>query len=177
MHRHELTDEQWSAVEPLIPRSTARTGRPASDRRLMLNGLFWILCTGAPWRDLPERFGPWQTVYDHFRRWRKSGAFACIINALQIKLDDNGLIDWELWCVDGAIVRAARAAAGADKKVSPATVTNPPTTHWAAAEAGLDQSSTWSLTARAIRWPSKSPPGKCTKAPAPKRSSARRSRV
>lgn len=85
MRRHELSDEQWAAVEPLIPRSTATTGRPPSDRRLMLDGLFWILATGAPWRDLPERFGPWQTVYDHFRKWRKSGVFAAIIEALQVK--------------------------------------------------------------------------------------------
>jgi transposase len=175
MHRHEITDEQWMLVEPHIPRSKARTGRPASDRRLMLNGIFWILGTGAPWRDLPERFGPWQTVYDHFRKWRKSGVFADIIDALQIKLDDKGLIDWELWCVDGAIVRAARAAAGASKKVSGATPTSRQTTLWAAAEAGLERSSTWLLTARELRWPSNSPPGKCTRAPAPNRSSARRS--
>jgi transposase len=176
MHRHQLTDEQWSAVQPLIPRSTARTGRPASDRRLMADGLFWILATGAPWRDLPERFGPWQTVYDHFRKWRKSGVFAAIIEALQVKLDNQGYIDWELWCVDGANVRAARAAAGADKKVSTATLTNPPTTHWAAAAAGLDRSSTWSLTVKAFPWPSKSLPGKCTSRRSPSRSSGKRSR-
>ena len=176
MHRHQLTDEQWAAVEPLIPRSTATTGRPASDRRLMADGLFWILATGAPWRDLPERFGPWQTVYDHFRKWRKSGVFASIIEALQVKLDNKEYIDWELWCVDGASVRAARAAAGADKKVSTATATNPPTTHWAAAAAGLDRSSTWSLTVRAIPLPSKSPQAKSTSRPSPNRSSPKRSR-
>ena len=153
MHRHELTDEQWALVEPHIPRSTARTGRPPSDPRLMLNGIVWVLCTGAPWRDLPERFGPWQTVYDHFRKWRKSGVFAAIIDALQVKLDDQGLIDWELWCVDGASVRGSRAAAGADKKVSSGTQTNRPTMLWAAAEAGLDRSSTWLLTAREFRLP------------------------
>ena len=79
MKRHELTDEQWEAVKPLVPYKPARTGRPPSDPRLMLSGIFWILGTGAPWRDLPERFGPWQTVYDHFRRWRASGVFARII--------------------------------------------------------------------------------------------------
>jgi len=151
MKRHELTDEQWVLVEPHLPLSTARTGRPARDRRTLLNGIFWILCTGAPWRDLPERFGPWQTVYHHFRKWRRSGVFARIIEALQIKLDQRGLIDWELWCVDGANVRAARAAAGADKKVSSGTPTNPRTTLWAAAEAGLDRSSIWLLTARELR--------------------------
>ena len=151
MRRHELTDEQWALVEPLIPRSTARTGRPPSDPRLMLNGIFWILHTGAPWRDLPERFGPWQTVYDHFRKWRKAGVFAAVVEALQIKLDKHGLVDWDLWCVDGAHVRASRAAAGAGKKVAGGTRTNRRTTRWAAAEAGLDRSSTWSLTAREPR--------------------------
>ena len=151
MKRHELTDEQWALVEAHLPLSTARTGRPARDRRTLLNAIFWILCTGAPWRDLPERFGPWQTVYDHFRKWRKSGVFAGIIEALQIKLDRQGLIDWELWCVDGANVRAARAAAGADKKVSSGIPTNPKTTLWAAAEAGLEPSSIWLLTARELR--------------------------
>jgi transposase len=155
MKRHELTDEQWTLVEPHFPRSKARTGRPPSDPRLMLNGIFWILGTGAPWRDLPERFGPWQTVYDHFAKWRRSGVFAKIIDALQVKLDDQGLIDWELWCVDGASVRAARAAAGADKKVSIATRTSRRTTRWAAAEAGLDRNSIWLLTAQALRSRSK----------------------
>ena len=151
MKRHELTDEQWALVEPLVPLSTARTGRPSRDRRTLLNGLFWILHTGAPWRDLPERFGPWQTVYHHFAKWRREGVFAEIIEALQITLDDRGLIDWDLWCIDGANVRAARAAGGAGKKVSAGTQTNPPTTLWAAAEAGLDRNSTWLLTARELR--------------------------
>jgi transposase len=153
--RHALTDEQWQLIEPLIPKSTARTGRPPKDRRLMLDGIFWVLATGAPWRDLPERFGPWQTVYDHFSKWRKAGVFAAVVEALQVKLDKDGLIDWDLWCVDGASVRASRAAAGADKKASAGTATSRPTTLWAAAEAGLDRSSTWLLTARELRWPSK----------------------
>ena len=110
MKRHELTDEQWELVGPLVPESTAKTGRPPSDRRLMLDGVFWSLTTGVPWRDLPDRFGPWQTVYGHFSKWRREGLFAKIIEALHIKLDERGLIDWDLWCVDGANVRAARAA-------------------------------------------------------------------
>ena len=151
MKRHELTDEQWDLVEPLLPSKSARTGRPPKDRRQMLNGIFWILGTGAPWRDLPERFGPWQNVHRYFSDWRREGVFARVIEALQVKLDARGLIDWELWCVDGTSVRAARAAAGADKKVSTGTRTSRRTTRWAAAEAGLDRSSTWSLTVRALR--------------------------
>ena len=151
MTRHALTDEQWLLIEPLIPQKKARTGRPPRDRRMMLDGTFWILGTGAPWRDLPERFGPWQTVYDHFWKWRKSGVFTTIVETLQVKLDEQGLIDWELWCVDGASVRAARAAAGAEKKVSTSTPMSPRTTRWAAAEAGLERNSTWLLTATALR--------------------------
>jgi transposase len=169
MKRHELTDEQWALVDPYLPLSTARTGRPPRDRRTLLNAVFWILCTGAPWRDLPERFGPWQTAYDHFCNWRRTGVFASIIEVLQVKLDDHGYIDWELWCVDGSNVRAARAAAGAEKKVSTATPTNRPTTRWAAVEAGLARNSTWLLTARALRWPSKLPPARCTNRPVPSR--------
>jgi transposase len=162
MKRHELTDEQWALVEPIVPKSAARTGRPAQDRRIVLNGIFWILHTGAPWRDLPERFGPWQTVYHHFARWRREGVFDEIIQCLQIRLDDRGLIDWDLWCIDGANVRAARAAAGADKKVSSGTPTSRRIMHWAAAEAGLDRNSTWSLTVTALPSPSRSRPGKST---------------
>lgn len=150
MRRHSLTDEQWERIELLIPQHKARTGRPSRDRRVLLDGTFWILGTGAPWRDLPDRFGPWQTVYDHFSRWRRSGVFDRIVDALQVKLDTKGLIDWELWCVDGTSVRASRAAAGADKKVSPGTRTNRRITRWAAAEAGLDRNSTWLLTAGAL---------------------------
>jgi len=167
MKRHALTDEQWELIEPLIPVSTAKTGRPAKDPRLMLDGIFWVLATGAPWRDLPERFGPFQSVHRYFSAWRKAGVFSKIIEALQVKLDNRGLIDWEMWCIDGASVRATRAAAGADKKVSSDIRASPPTTRWAAAEAGLDRSSMLCLTAAALPWRSTSRPVKSTKARKP----------
>jgi transposase len=147
MKRHELSDEQWACVGALLPKRMAKTGRPGSDPRLMLNAIVWILRTGAPWRDLPERFGPWQTAYDHFSKWRRDGVFERILEALQIRLDRAGRIDWDLWCVDGTQIRASRAAAGADKKVSNGTRPNRATTRWAAAEAGSDPSSIWLLTA------------------------------
>ncbi len=162
MKRHALTDEQWELIEPLIPRSEAKTGRPAKDRRLMLDGTLWILATGAPWRDLPERFGPFQNVHRYFSAWRKAGVFAKVVEALQVKLDNAGLIDWDLWLVDGSNVRASRVAAGARKKRGAASTSNPPTTRWAARAADGDQSSTWLLTERALCSPSPLPRDKRT---------------
>jgi transposase len=149
--RHEVTDQEWEFLSPLIPAKHAGIGRPPSDPRVMLNGIMWILKTGAPWRDLPPRFGPWQTVYDYFSRWRDAGVYDRVLEALHIRLDENGQIDWDLWCIDGSSVRAARAAAGADKKVSNATKTSRKTTLWAARAADSQASSTWLLTARACR--------------------------
>ena len=116
MKRHELTDEQWELVEPLIPRSTARTGRPAKDRRRLLNGIFWILCHR---RSLARPARALWPVADRVRllpQLAQERRLRSIIEALQVKLDKAGYIDWDLWCVDGASVRAARAAAGAEKK-------------------------------------------------------------
>ena len=155
MHRHQLTDEQWDLVKEFVPQKDSAMGRPPADAREMLDGILWILRTGAPWRDLPTRFGPWQTVYDYFSKWRKSGVFDQILQALQIRLDHRGKIDWDLWCIDGSNVRAARCAAGADKKAACVTPKSRKTTRWAAAAADLAQNSTWSLTATAFRWRSK----------------------
>ena len=151
MKRHEVTDEQWEVIQPILPKRTAKTGRPPSDPRLMLNGILWILRTGSPWRDLPERFGPWQTVYDHFAKWRALGAYDRILEALHIRLDADGTIDWDLWCIDGSSVRASRAAAGASKEAAVATRKSQKTTLWAAREADSAASSTWLLTVEACR--------------------------
>jgi len=151
MKRHEVTDAQWEVIQPILPKRTAKTGRPPSDPRLMLNGILWILRTGSPWRDLPERFGPWQTVYDHFAKWRALGAYDRILEALHIRLDADGAIDWDLWCIDGSSVRASRAAAGASKKAAVVTRKSQKTTRWAAREADSAASSTWLLTVEACR--------------------------
>ena len=130
--RHEVTDEEWQLVDEYVTRPAAATGRPRRDARQMLNGVMWVLRTGAPWRDLPERFGPWETVYYYFNLWRADGTYDRVLSALQIRLDRDGHIDWDLWCIDGSNVRAARAAAGASKKVTGDMPTNPETTVWAA---------------------------------------------
>jgi len=117
--RYELADEQWELIELILPKRTAQTGRKPRDPRPMLNGMVWILRSGAPWRDLPERYGPWQTVYDYYRHWRNNGTFDRFLSALHVRLDPNGRIDGDLWCIDGSSVRAARAAAGAAKSLTP----------------------------------------------------------
>ena len=147
MRRHELSDVQWAWIEGLFPANEGR-GRPWKDHRQMVNGMLWVLRTGAPWRDLPARYGPWQTVYDRFNRWRKDSTWDRILEHLQIRLDRAGRIDWDLWCIDGSSVRGSRAAAGARKK---GTHKSPSTTRWAAQKADLAARSTWWLTARACR--------------------------
>lgn len=115
VRRHELTDEQWEKIEPLLPPQKPETGRPRSDHRQMINGMLWILRTGAPWRDLPERYGPWQTVYGRFNRWRKQGLWQEIFKKVQVAADSRGEIEWEVHFVDSTIVRAHQHAAGAKK--------------------------------------------------------------
>ena len=135
MVRHGLTDEQWEIVRPFIPVSTARTGRPTRDPREMLDGILWVLVTGAAWRDVPEVFGPWETVYLYFARWQRESIFQRIVQALQVKLDEAGKLDWSAWCVDGTSIRASRSAGGAAKKVSIRTSANLKITPWATAAA------------------------------------------
>ena len=115
MKRHELTDQQWELIAPFFPANGQRGGQ-WNDHHTTVNGIFWRLNTGAPWRDLPERYGPWQTVYDRFRNLRHSGVLDQILGRLQLQLNEAGLIDPDLFCIDGSNVRAARAAAGAAKK-------------------------------------------------------------
>jgi transposase len=118
MHRYELSDRRWARIAPFLsPRPRPdRVGRPPCDHRAILNGILWILHTGAPWRDLPERYGRWETVFARFNRWRRDGTWSRIATALLDELDDKGLIDHDLHCIDGTVIRASRAAAGAGKK-------------------------------------------------------------
>ena len=158
MRRHELSDEQWVLIEPLLPRRYGRGGQ-WKDHRQVLNGMFWRLRTGAPWRDIPERYGSWKTIYDRFNRYRRDGTLDQMLEALQVRLDRDGLIDWNLWCIDGTTVRATRAAAGAGKRGAPK---NLPTTLWAAREAVSAANCTWLLTAEACPLPSTRRPGRST---------------
>jgi transposase len=112
--RHELTDAPWELIADFFP-VQGRGGR-WTDHRTVFNGILWRLRTGAPWRDLPERYGPWQTVYHRSNAMRQSGLLDRILEQLQARLNAAGRIDPELFCVDGTSIRANRAAAGAAKK-------------------------------------------------------------
>jgi transposase len=113
MRRGELTDEQWEKLAPLLPAQKPKVGRPAQDHRLILNAIFWIVRTGAPWRDMPERYGSWSTVASRFYRWVKAGVWQRVLEALQQQADAEGQIDWEKHSVDSTIIRAHQHAAGA----------------------------------------------------------------
>ena len=115
MTRHRLTDEQWDAIADVFP-APARTGRPPRDRRTIVEGILWIMRTGSPWRDLPEEFGPWATVWDLFDKWNADGTLYEILRRLRALQIEAGEIDEQLWCIDGTTVRAARCAAGGGKK-------------------------------------------------------------
>lgn len=114
--RYELSDAQWDLVVRLLPNEAKGFGRPRRDDRTLMNGMFWMLNSGASWRDLPERYGPWQTVYDRFRHWQKQGVLERIFEQLRLKLDEKGLIEPQTWMIDATIVKAHKAAAGAGKK-------------------------------------------------------------
>lgn len=170
MARHGLTDEGWALLYPLLPdEAEKRVGRPWLPHRRMIDAIFWILVAGAPWRDLPEVFGPWITVYRRFARWQLDGTWGRIMETLQFKLDDQGKLDGDLWCIDGTIARATRAAAGAPKKV--ATLRNPKITDSAIPKEVSPPRSTSSRTATAFRSPSSLPRANGTKAPSSKRPS------
>ena len=116
IRRHEVTDAQWARLAPLLAEVAPEqpvTGRPNKDHRLILNGILWKIRTGAPWRDLPERYGPWQTVYSRFRRWRLAGQWDRLFAAVQRQEDAAGRLDWTLHFVDGSVIRAHQHAAGA----------------------------------------------------------------
>ena len=176
MRRYELSDQQWNRISSLFRQRTrlGKVGRPPSDHRPIVNGILGILHTGAPWRDLPgrygpyttaynrfnrwrkagiwdrlmnaitkahdgdvqtivngilgilhtgapwrdrpERYGPWQTVFTRFNGWRRDGTWARIATSLLDELDDKGRIDHDLWCIDGSVIRASRAAAGGGER-------------------------------------------------------------
>ena len=102
--RFDLSDEEWALLEPLMPE--ARKSARADDRRIM-NAIFYVLRTGMPWRDLPERYGPYTTAYNRFNRWSRRGVWRRVFDRLASKSRDS------LYLIDSTIVKAHRAASGA----------------------------------------------------------------
>ena len=109
MRRFELSDEQWERVKGWLPGKAGDPGRSGRDNRLFLDAVLWIVRTGAPWRDLPERFGEWNSVFQRLHRWAKKGVWQRVFNALQ---DPD--LEWVM--LDATIIRAHLHAAGARKK-------------------------------------------------------------
>ena len=105
MRRYEIKDEEWVRLSSLLPGKVGDVGRSAWDNRLFVNAVLWIARSGAPWRDLPERFGPWNSVYQRFRRWSHKGVWQQIFEQLQ-----DADLDWLL--LDSTTVRAHQHAAG-----------------------------------------------------------------
>ncbi|MGX1626859.1 IS5 family transposase [Streptomyces albidoflavus] len=113
VRRHEVTDQAWAVIGPLLV--PPRMGRPVRDRRQVLNGILWKLSTGAAWRDLPERYGPWKTLYERFRRRSADGTWNRLLAHVQHHSDAVGEVDGSIVCVDSTVVQAHQHAAGARK--------------------------------------------------------------
>ena len=114
----DLTDDQWNLIDPILPQDPVRPdgrGRPWSDRRQVLNGVLWILRTGAPWQDLPDRYGPHQTAHRRFQNWVRSGVIEKILLALAAHLKDAGGLDLTECFVDGTFVPAKKGGAWSGK--------------------------------------------------------------
>ena len=107
----DLTDEQWAVLQPIIPVPPRRPdgrGRPWRDAREVLNGILWILRTGAQWQDLPERYPPYQTCHRRFQRWVRSGVFDRLLQALAADLRERGELDLSECFIDGTFVMAKK---------------------------------------------------------------------
>lgn len=113
--RHSLTDAQWDLISDLFQVEYCGTGRRPRDRRVIINAIFWVLRTGAPWRDLPAEFGPWSTPWDFFDKWNKDGTFDRVLRRLRSNAIPDRTGRDDLWCIDGTSIRAARCSSGGGK--------------------------------------------------------------
>jgi len=110
IRRYEVTNEEWQRVERLLPpERTGNKGRPGKPNREMLNGMLWINRSGAQWRELPERYGPWQSVYARFRKWRDDGTFETVFRALSADADKENL------SIDSTCAKVHQSANGGKK--------------------------------------------------------------
>ena len=110
VRRYELTENEWDRIKDMVPpERTGKPGRPSGDNLTALNGIMWVARSGAAWRDMPERYGSWSTVYDRFKRWSESGVIQAIFEALTVDADMQDL------SIDSTAVDAHQHSAGAKK--------------------------------------------------------------
>jgi len=109
--REILTNRMWSKLAQLLPAERGRDARPSKDNRMMVEAMLWKARTGCPWRDLPEKFGPWMSVYTRFSRWCKAGIWSSALEKLQEDIDEEWLM------LDSTSVKAHQHAHGAEKKI------------------------------------------------------------
>lgn len=109
LRRHEINDQDWERIKDLLPPENTGEGRPSKPNRIMLNGMLWKVKTGAPWRDLPPRFGPWKTVYSRFRLWSKDDVFQKVFESLSSDADLQEI------SIDSTSCKVHQHAAGAKK--------------------------------------------------------------
>jgi transposase len=121
LDRHDLTDEEWARLEPLLPERSPRRGGRWADHRVVINGVMWRTRSGSPWRDLPRDYGNWKTVYNRHRRWSGDGTWVGILEELRRDADAHEGPGWTIG-IDAGVVRAHQHAAGA-RHVPPADVT------------------------------------------------------
>lgn len=113
MKRHEISEERWNRIKELLPpERKPQGGRPAKDNRIMLNGIIYWLNTGIPWRDLPERFGPWQSVYGRFRSWTLAGVWEKVF----IALIEQDIVDESTLMLDSTTIKVHQHGSGGQKK-------------------------------------------------------------
>lgn len=111
VRRYEITTEEWNRIKDYLPpERSGQKGRPRKDNRTMLNGMLWILRTGCQWREMPEHYGKWQSVYARFRKWQEDGTFEKIFHAL------NEDAEVEYLCIDSTAVKVHESANGGVKK-------------------------------------------------------------
>jgi transposase len=115
MSRTDLTLDQWATLKPLLPENP-KHGHAYKPHQPVINGILWRLGTGAPWRDVPERYGPWETCWDRLTRWSRDGTWTGILAALQATQDAQGNIDWDRASLDSTRCNAHRSAVGARKQ-------------------------------------------------------------
>ena len=136
MARYDLSDSEWTIIGPLLPQKSRGVKR-VDDRRV-LNGIFWRMRTGAPWADIPQRYGPYTTCYNRFVRWRKAGIWDMLLKAV------SDAYDGQVQMIDSTSVRVHQHAANGNKKGGSAVA-------WAVPAAGIQPRSTRSSTATGCR--------------------------